>query len=412
MRIRSLALTAALFVTLASPAFVSAQAAGSSSVIQFWYVSGTSIIGGSQVWTYAGTNLTMNSTFSDRDGVKTQEITEFHVHAVVPGKDPFPLANGTNQYPLPQVTVYYDTSQVIQDPNQCVSANNSVGFVCGVPHVDLQHQVLEIRLVRLLEFSDTNGDKGYADGEPILSQVNLDHRSMQYAIPSVFGLDDSAARINLPIRHNSSASYGDSSDGWLGQNEAAFGSFDGMGFTLSGSGPVSLAVTGYQWFDSRSFQGTNMTPGRVKIDLSIGSYPFQSLNSRLAVELNVTSFSQQSSTDWSVLPSTYGEGLGIDASNTTAVFAWASTALADNVSAQVVGTVLPVDSLSRSVYFSYPYAASIQHDPVLGITDKRLTGGQVLGPPGVASFAWAWIAFGGALFGTGAVIYFVERRKR
>jgi len=41
-----------------------------------------------------------------------------------------------------------------------------------------------------------------------------------------------------------------------------------------------------------------------------------------------------------------------------------------------------------------------------------LTGGQVLGPPGVASFAWAWIAFGGALFGTGAVIYFVERRKR
>jgi len=102
----------------------------------------------------------MNSTFSDQDGVRTQEITEFHVHAVVPGKDPFPLANGTNQYPFPHVTVYYDTSQVVQDPKQCVSANNSVGFVCGVPRVDLRHQVLEVRLVRLLEFSDTNGDKG------------------------------------------------------------------------------------------------------------------------------------------------------------------------------------------------------------------------------------------------------------
>jgi len=181
MRILSLALTAALFVTLASPAFVSAQAAGSLSVIQFWYVSGTSIIGGSQVWTYAGTNLTMNSTFSDQHGVRTQEITEFHVHAVVPGKDPFPLANGTNQYPFPQVTVYYDTSQVVQDHKQCVSANNSVGFVCGVPRVDLRHQVLEVRLVRLLEFSDTNGDKG---GQVVEGCLRMKESSYDRAVGS------------------------------------------------------------------------------------------------------------------------------------------------------------------------------------------------------------------------------------
>src|SRR5436309_6003732 len=128
MRKFSVALAAALLFVLVSPVSAAAQSSGSSVVIQYWYASGTNVVGGSQVWTYAATNLTMNATFSTNEKVSTEEITEFHVHTVAPGKDPYPSANGTNPFPFPQITAFYDTTQIISNASECVPANNSVGF--------------------------------------------------------------------------------------------------------------------------------------------------------------------------------------------------------------------------------------------------------------------------------------------
>lgn len=411
MRRFALACAVTLAVFTAAPAVSPAGSSGSSVVIQYWYVWGTNFVGGSQVWTYGGTNLTMNATFSQASGAKTEEITEFHVHVVVPGKDAYPSVNGTNLFPFPQVTAFYDTSQVIRDPSLCVPANNSVGFVCNAPRVNWQHQVLEIRFTRLLEFTDTNGDGGYSAGEPVVSEVSLADRSFHYAMPYLYGLNDNAGRLDLPVRNRISVVDGNSSEGWLGQSDAAFKAFRGLAFAMSASGPLNLNVTGFQWFTPRSFQGTNVTAGHVKMDWSLGSYPFRAPNSRLAMEINVTSFSQLSSTNWEVVPWANGSALGIGAANTSAVFAWSSTAIADGASSPVVATVIPVDTLSRNVYLSYPQAALIQHDPVLGITDNRL-GGQVVIPPAIPGAGWAALTFGVTLAATAAVILFIERRKR
>jgi hypothetical protein len=411
MRILSLAASLVLLVSLSSPVVVAAQSSGSLSVIQMWYTSGTTVVGGSQVWTYASTNLTMNATFSDRDGASTEEITEFHVHVLAPGKDLYPSANGTNPFPFAQVTAFYDTAQVIRDPNQCVPSNNSVGFECNVPHVDFQHQVVEIRLTRLLEFSDIDGDGAYSPADPVVSQMSLDDRLLHYAIPHLYGLNDTAGVVDLPIFSRVSEVTGNRSQGWIGQTDGTFRLLDGLAYTIQATGPVNLTITGYQWLSPRSFQGTNMTPGQVKMEFDIGSYPFQTSNSRLALELQVTSFSQQSSTNWSVSPWNNGEAIGSDAVNTTAVFAWAATALADGAPAPVFGSVVPFDALSRTLFLAYSHGDLIQHDPVLAITDKRL-GGQLAVPMLASAFPWAWVAFGSTLGLSAVLILVVERRKR
>lgn len=411
MHVLILGLSVLLVVVMFSPVPANALNSGSTRAIQFWYTSGTTVVGGSEVWTYGGTNITMNATFSSREGVTIEEITEFHVHMVVPGKDTYPAANGTNPIPFPQITAFYDTFQIIRDPERCVPANNSVGFVCDVPEVNIQHQVVEVQFIRLLEFTDSSGNGRYDEGEPVLSQFSLDNRSFSYRIPRLYGLNDSAGLLDLPIRRHTSAVYGDSADGWVGQNEAVFPLFDGISLTASADGPVDLTLVGYQWFSSRSFQGTSIGLGQLKMDLAIESYPLQGGNSRLALELSVKSFSQQSSTEWSLVPSTGGQALEMDAVNTSAVFAWSSTVIADGVSSTVMSTVAPIDALSTRVLLSYPGAASILHDPVLGIADKRLEGAQPFVPPAAPGLV-AWIAFGMTASATACAVVLIERRKR
>jgi hypothetical protein len=410
---RAFALTCAviLIALAAAPTPSMTAASGSSYVIQYWYSWGTSVVGGAQVRTFSATNLTMNATLSDQAGVQTKEITEFHIYAITPGKDRYPASNGTNPFPFPQITAFYDTARIIRDPKQCTSANNSVGFVCSAPQVNWQHQVLEVRFLRAFEFTDIKGDGGYHGGEPILSQTSLADASLHFAGIHLNGLDDTFGVVALPVRIGVSAVDGSHSDGWSGQNERSFRRLDGLTFSMSAGGPFNLTVTGYQWFRPRSFSGNNLSTSSAKVELGIDSYPFKSSNSRLALELKVTSFSQSSSGNWGVVPWPNGQAVGSDTANTTAVFAWSSTADADGRPVPVVDTIAPIDALSRSVYLSYPRASRIHHDPVLAIADKRVEGGFTLMPP--ASYVISpWIVFGATSVATAAVILVLVRRKR
>jgi hypothetical protein len=411
MRAFALACAATLMALAVAPALSATAVSGSSYVIQYWYSWGTIVVGGSQVRTFGATNLTMNATLSDQAGIQTKEITEFHIYAITPGKDQYPSANGTTPFPFPQITAFYDTIRIITDPRQCTSANNSVGFVCNAPQVNWQHQVLEVRFLRAFEFTDTSGDGGYHGGEPILSQTSLADASLHFAGIHLNGLNDTFGVVALPLRINVSAVEGSHSDGWSGQNERSFRRLDGLMFSMSARGPFNLTVTGYQWFRPRSFGGNNLTSSSAKLELGIESYPYKSSNSRLALELKVTSFSQSSSGRWGVVPWPNGQAVGSDTTNTTAVFAWSSTADADGRPAPVVDTIAPIDALSRSVYLSYPRASRIHHDPVLAIADKRVAGGFTVTPP-TSYVIWPWIALGASLVATAAVILVLERRRR
>jgi hypothetical protein len=153
--------------------------------------------------------------------------------------------------------------------------------------------------------------------------------------------------------------------------------------------------------------GFNVTPFQVKLDFEIAAYPYLSTDSRLALHLSLTSFSQSSELAWTVVPWEGGEGIVADSANMTSGFLWSSEATVDGVQSSVIGTVVSVDTLSRDVYLSYSHGALIEHDPFLGLEDKRLSAG--FGGP---SMIFTWMAFGTTLASGAAVVYVIERRKK
>lgn len=398
---------AALLAALLTP---SAVGSSSPAVIQYWYSWGKQNITGSNVWSYAATNLTMSVQVSEQNGSRVEEINDLHVLVLAPGQDPVPPSNRSIPAPRPMISAAYDTVQVIRNPDYCVPSNSSVGFTCGVANATWRHQVLEIRFLRLIEFSDTNGDGGYQAGETVVSQLDLSDRAFRYDPVSLTGLNATTTPRPLPTRaYHPDICCGESSEGWIGQNESGFRDFDGVTFRLAATGPANVTVAGFQWFAPRMFQGVNLTPFQGKLDLTIESYPFLDAGSRLAFELNVTAFSQGSATNWEVVPWPDGQGIGADSANTTAIFAWSSSATADGISTPVAGTVASEGALSRHVFLGYPRADLIQHDPLFGISDKRLGDAVVVPPPGLVSAAL--IAFVATLVGASVFLYATERRK-
>src|SRR5688572_24162751 len=315
----------------------------------------------------------MRVNITQENGTEMEEITEFHVHTVAPGPDPYPEWNGTNPFPHPQISAVYDTVQFTRDPDDCIPTNDTGGGHCRTSSYVWEHQVLEIRFLRLLEFGDSDADGGYTPGEPILSQLDLADPAFLYAAVALDGQNLTLGPQTLPVRtHYPDGCCGESWEGWLSEDDATFSNFDGLTFRMSATGSANVTIVGYQWFRPRTFQGVNLTPFQAKLDMTYADYPFVDPDSRLALELNFTAFSQGSSTNWDVMPWPEGHAIGADSTNTTAIFAWASNATADGVETPVAGTVVDVDPLSRRVFLSYPQADLIQHDPVLGVTDKRI----------------------------------------
>jgi hypothetical protein len=382
-------------------------------VIQFGYAWSYSEIIGSRVWTHGSTDLTFEVLLTEQDGSQFEEITELQVAADAPGPDPIPPSNRTFAQSIPSLSVFYETIQTIRDPDYCVPSNNSVGYVCDVPRSNWTHQSLRLVFLRLVEFEDADGDLAYDVGEAIASEEDLTDPSPSYAPVAVDGLNATSGARPLPVLvHHPNVCCGERWEGWIGQaDEENFSRFDGLRLRISKIGSPSLNLTAYQWFVPRSFQGVNVTPFDIKLDIEVDGYPFASPSSRLALHMNATAFSQGSATNWEVVPWPEGQGIGADSENTSAVFLWSDHATADGASAPVVGTVVPVDDFSRHVYLAYPQAAAIDHDPILGIQDTRLAGGVDPLPSGpLVSFAL--VAFAVTLVAATAAVYLVERRKR
>lgn len=382
-------------------------------LLQFWYRWLQNGTGEGQVWNYGATNLTLQVNVTEANGTRVEEISEFLVQALTP----FPAANGSSSaFPWPVIGGVYNTLQ-IQKGSGCRWINDT-SDTCEAPNatweqeVLWEHQVLEIRFLRLLEFSDSDGDGGYTPGESILSELDLSDPAFRYEPVVVEGQNLTRGALDLPVRIHQEDCCGEYSEGWLRPDDTTFSEFDGLTFRMAATGPANVTVVGYQWFRPRVFQGVNLTPLQAKLDMTIQDYPFVDAGSRLAWELNFTSFSQGSSTDWELVPWPEGQAIGADSVNTTAIFAWASNATADGVSTPVTATVETVDALSRHVFLAYPQAALIQHDPVLGITDKRLGAVPDRVVPSPFSLSIAWVVFIATLAVASLAIYTTERRRK
>ncbi len=375
-----------LILLSGSPVVASSEPA---RVTEFGYTWGDNEILGAKVWTYIGTNLTMDVSHVLANGSSIGDVALFTLHVTAPAGDPYPPSNGTNPFPYPQISAVYDSS--------------ALG----------QHQVLEMRFLRLVEFQDSNGDGAYAAGDPVDSEFDLSNLSMRYSPVLVTGLTGASNFQSLPVRdHYPNVCCGESWDGWLSENDSSFASFAGLYFQVAATARFNFSVSAYQWFAPQSFQGVNVTPTSVKLDFRIEDYPYASPSSRLALEVNLTSFSQGSDTGWTQTPWPEGEGLDSSAGNTSAFFAWSGNASADGVLRPVVSSVIPVDLYTRDLYLSYPHAAYIAHDPVLGIADHRLASiPSIPGSLGPALWNLTWIAFIATLAAGAIALFAVERRK-
>jgi len=393
-----------LLVAVSQPVIA---ASDDTPVLQFWYRwAFDNRTAGGEPWTLGATNLTLRVNVTEANGSQVEEINEFLVQAATPGR----RVNESSAFLRPQISAVYNTLQ-IRRGSGCMPTNGTCDprNITWEQRVLWEHQVLEIRFLRLVEFGDSDGDGGYTPGEPILSQLDLADPAFHFAAIVLEGQNLTQGSQPLPVRIH----YPDYGwEGWLRQNDTGFSDFDGLMFRMSATGPANVTIVGYQWFRPRVFQGVDVTPFQAKLDLAFQDYPFVDPGSRLALELNFTAFSQGSSTDWELVPWPEGQAIGADSTNTTAIFAWSSNATADGVSTRVAGTVVPVDDLSRHVFLAYPRASLIQHDPVLGITDKRIGAvpDRVVSPS--FSFSTAWIAFIATLAIASLAIYATERRKR
>lgn len=402
--LRATTIAAIVMLTGLAPLSASGDTGGSLSVIQFGYASGDVKVNGTRILVWSGTNLTMNTTLFEADGFSVLEINEVVVLLRAP-------SNGTDRYPLPMISLSYDTLQIVRNMADCRAANTSVGFACVAPFERRTQHVIEIRFLRLLEYRDENRNEIYDQGEDVSSQVNLADPGIDYGAPLVAGLDGFGAPGTLPLQiEEPDVCCGNHYAGWVGQKDPSFDPSRGLVFSIGGRGPVGFSVLAYQWFSGRTFQGVWVTPMQLKLEFRIAGYPFAENDTRLAMELNMTSFARDSESYWTVTAWDQGQNLTAGAENTTAVFAWSSSALADGLAGPVGASVVRVDQYSSQVFLSYPHAAEIQHDPVLGVIDRRLNSQFASSTPSI--FPVSLAAFILTISVVATTVFLLERRRR
>ena len=157
-----------LLVAVSQPVIA---ASDDTPVLQFWYRwAFDNRTAGGEPWTLGATNLTLRVNVTEANGSQVEEINEFLVQAATPGR----RVNESSAFLRPQISAVYNTLQ-IRRGSGCMPTNGTCDprNITWEQRVLWEHQVLEIRFLRLVEFGDSDGDGGYTPGEPILSQLDL-----------------------------------------------------------------------------------------------------------------------------------------------------------------------------------------------------------------------------------------------
>src|SRR5207249_3060213 len=157
-------------------------------------------------------NLTRRVNVAEANGSQVEEINEFLVPAATPGR----RVNESSAFLRPQISAVYNTLQ-IRRGSGCMPTNGTCDpmNITWEQRVLWEHQVLEIRFLRLLEFGDSDGDGGYTPGEPILSQLDLADPAFHFAAVVLEGQNLMQGSQALPVRIHY-LDYG--WEGWLRQN--------------------------------------------------------------------------------------------------------------------------------------------------------------------------------------------------
>ena len=220
---------------------------------------------------------------------------------------------------------------------------------------------LRVRLERVFEFADENGDGSFGAGDDVRSELDpSDLDLVAIAAETV----ESGGVTGVQI----TATYNLTSGGSLGFRATAFGNLT-------------------------TFQGLQQSPVDLKLDLLLTDYPFDSSESLPAIELRVSAEAPGG-------PNLTADRVSFTTGNLTATFAWKGTASVDGVDRAVGTTVvrLPDETENgtveavESVTFAYAHGDAIVHDPTFAFGLATL-------PPAILGVLgnWGFYALGAVL---------------
>ncbi len=205
---------------------------------------------------------------------------------------------------------------------------------------------LRIRLERIVEFLDANGDRMFQASEPVRTEFDLG----DLTLAGVYAEDVT-------------------SDGVSGKQVTAnytFAEYPGavVGFRATAFGILT------------NFAQTGQRPVETKIDILLDGFPYVDELTSPAVELRVRS---ESDTAAEVVRDT----LSFSVDDLTAFFRWKRTAAVDGETSQV-GVTVTIDEaapgeLETFIAFAYARGTAMVHDPTIGFF--QTPAGVILGNP-------------------------------
>ena len=238
---------------------------------------------------------------------------------------------------------------------------------------------LKVRLERVIEFRDANGDGAFQAADDLRDEYDVGDLvltgvdSVPVSSGGVDGLQVTAdyAFRDLPMAH--------------------------LAFRVTVFGNLT------------TFQGLQQSPVDMKMDLILENF-LQESDTLPAIALRVQAEAPEG-------PSITAEELSFTAGNVTAKFLWTTTAEVDGVDRPVGVTIEPQESEVENgtveavaeVTFAYARGSSVVHDPPLGFSLATVLGGPVAQLLGNVAFYALGAVAAGALF---AALAYARKGRR
>ena len=212
---------------------------------------------------------------------------------------------------------------------------------------------LRIRLERVIEFEDRNGDGAFQASD----EVREGYRPHDLSLTDVSSADVTSNGVP-GVQVTASYSFRDAPNATLGFRATAFGNV-------------------------ATFEDVGLKPVETKIDLLFGAFPYSESDTLPGVELHIRSDKPRG-------PATVANGLTFRAGNLNATFGWKQAATVDGVDRPVRLTLTENDiganETEADIAFAYARGSTIVHDSTFGFSQSPVvqiptTPTTVLGNP-------------------------------
>jgi len=198
---------------------------------------------------------------------------------------------------------------------------------------------LRIRLDRIIEFRDQNGDGAFQQTDDVRAEYEPGDLSLTGILAA------NVTSNGVPgVQVTANYTFRDVPNATLGFRATAFGT-------------------------PTTFENLDLKPVEMKVDLLFGSFPYTESGTLPAVELRVES-------EGPGTPETLADGIVFRAGNLNATFRWKQVAVVDGVERPVRVTVIQneigLNETEADVAFAYVRGSAIEHDPTVGFSPSVL----------------------------------------